>query len=123
MSSLHPTSHGPLIASLALVLAAGLTAVTLRTTAVASAGTVTVPPSIVGSAPFTCTSMGVAAANAGATSQDLKTGFLVGATPKYQQIGLGKATSFADATRDHDVSQNYAALLRAVGEAPALYCV
>src|SRR5262249_34566076 len=27
----------------------------------------------------------VAAANAGATSQDLKTGFLVGATPKYQQ--------------------------------------
>jgi len=30
----------------------------------------------------------VAAANAGATSQDLKTGFLVGATPKYQQIGL-----------------------------------
>jgi putative OPT family oligopeptide transporter len=30
----------------------------------------------------------VAAANAGATSQDLKTGFLVGATPKYQQMGL-----------------------------------
>jgi len=30
----------------------------------------------------------VAAANAGATSQDLKTGFLVGATPRYQQIGL-----------------------------------
>src|SRR5262249_53964675 len=30
----------------------------------------------------------VAAANAGATSQDLKTGFLVGATPKYQQLGL-----------------------------------
>ena len=30
----------------------------------------------------------VAAANAGATSQDLKTGFLVGATPKYQQIGI-----------------------------------
>jgi len=30
----------------------------------------------------------VAAANAGATSQDLKTGYLVGATPKYQQIGL-----------------------------------
>lgn len=30
----------------------------------------------------------VAAANAGNTSQDLKTGFLVGATPKYQQIGL-----------------------------------
>jgi putative OPT family oligopeptide transporter len=30
----------------------------------------------------------VAAANAGATSQDLKTGYLVGATPKYQQISL-----------------------------------
>ena len=30
----------------------------------------------------------IAAANAGATSQDLKTGFLVGSTPKYQQLGL-----------------------------------
>jgi putative OPT family oligopeptide transporter len=30
----------------------------------------------------------VAASNAGATSQDLKTGFLVGATPKYQQIAI-----------------------------------
>ncbi|HSB61023.1 MAG TPA: oligopeptide transporter, OPT family, partial [Vicinamibacteria bacterium] len=30
----------------------------------------------------------IAAANAGATSQDLKTGYLVGATPYYQQIGL-----------------------------------
>jgi len=30
----------------------------------------------------------IAAANAGATSQDLKTGFLVGATPRFQQIGL-----------------------------------
>jgi putative OPT family oligopeptide transporter len=30
----------------------------------------------------------VAAANAGATSQDLKTGFLVGATPRSQQLGL-----------------------------------
>jgi len=30
----------------------------------------------------------VAAANAGATSQDLKTGFLVGATPSKQQLGL-----------------------------------
>ena len=28
----------------------------------------------------------IAAANAGATSQDLKTGYIVGATPKYQQI-------------------------------------
>jgi OPT family oligopeptide transporter len=30
----------------------------------------------------------VAAANGGATSQDLKTGYLVGGTPKYQQIAL-----------------------------------
>ena len=30
----------------------------------------------------------IAAVNAGATSQDLKTGFLVGATPRAQQIGL-----------------------------------
>ncbi|MCC6383641.1 MAG: oligopeptide transporter, OPT family [Bacteroidia bacterium] len=30
----------------------------------------------------------VAAANAGATSQDLKTGYIVGATPRYQQIAL-----------------------------------
>jgi putative OPT family oligopeptide transporter len=30
----------------------------------------------------------IAAANGGATSQDLKTGFLVGATPRKQQIGL-----------------------------------
>ncbi|SPE61236.1 Oligopeptide transporter, OPT family [Verrucomicrobia bacterium] len=29
-----------------------------------------------------------AASNAGATSQDLKTGFLVGATPKYQQVAI-----------------------------------
>ena len=30
----------------------------------------------------------IAAANGGATSQDLKTGFIVGATPIYQQVGL-----------------------------------
>ena len=30
----------------------------------------------------------VAASNGGATSQDLKTGFLVGATPRYQQIAI-----------------------------------
>jgi uncharacterized oligopeptide transporter (OPT) family protein len=30
----------------------------------------------------------VAASNGGSTSQDLKTGFLVGATPKYQQISI-----------------------------------
>src|SRR6266705_2375966 len=39
----------------------------------------------------------IAAANAGGTSQDLKTGYLVGATPIYQQIGLiiGVVTSAA----------------------------
>jgi putative OPT family oligopeptide transporter len=30
----------------------------------------------------------IAASNAGTTSQDLKTGYILGATPKYQQIGL-----------------------------------
>jgi uncharacterized oligopeptide transporter (OPT) family protein len=37
----------------------------------------------------------VAASNAGATSQDLKTGFLVGATPRRQQLGIivGAVTS------------------------------
>src|SRR5512135_255544 len=30
----------------------------------------------------------IAAANAGATSQDLKTGYIVGATPRLQQISL-----------------------------------
>src|SRR5690606_10879449 len=30
----------------------------------------------------------IAASNGGSTSQDLKTGFLVGATPKYQQIAI-----------------------------------
>ncbi|MFN8058222.1 MAG: oligopeptide transporter, OPT family [Vicinamibacterales bacterium] len=30
----------------------------------------------------------IAAANSGATSQDLKTGYIVGATPYYQQVGL-----------------------------------
>src|ERR1700685_311001 len=30
----------------------------------------------------------IAASNAGGTSQDLKTGFLVGATPRYQQLAL-----------------------------------
>ncbi len=37
----------------------------------------------------------IAAANAGATSQDLKTGFLVGATPRYQQIGLFIGVGFS----------------------------
>ena len=30
----------------------------------------------------------IAAANAGATSQDLKTGYIIGATPRYQQLAL-----------------------------------
>jgi len=30
----------------------------------------------------------IAASNGGTTSQDLKTGFLVGSTPKYQQIAI-----------------------------------
>jgi len=38
----------------------------------------------------------IAASNAGATSQDLKTGYLVGATPRYQQLAiLGGSTSSA----------------------------
>jgi putative OPT family oligopeptide transporter len=40
----------------------------------------------------------IAAANAGATSQDLKTGYIVGATPRHQQVGLlvgAVAASFA----------------------------
>jgi uncharacterized oligopeptide transporter (OPT) family protein len=32
--------------------------------------------------------LNIAAAQAGGTSQDLKTGYLVGATPKYQQYGI-----------------------------------
>ncbi|HEV7681252.1 MAG TPA: oligopeptide transporter, OPT family [Pyrinomonadaceae bacterium] len=47
----------------------------------------TAPPYFV-----TCLSIGgivcIAASNGGTTSQDLKTGFLVGATPKYQQIAI-----------------------------------
>ena len=35
-----------------------------------------------------CAIVCIAAANAGATSQDLKTGYIVGATPVYQQLGL-----------------------------------
>ena len=64
----------------------------------------------------------IAAANAGATSQDLKTGFLVGATPVRQQIGLVIGvlvstlvigltirfldTSFATATEPHGIGGN-----------------
>ena len=39
--------------------------------------------------------VGIAASIAGDTSQDLKTGFLLGATPRYQQLGelIGVLTS------------------------------
>jgi putative OPT family oligopeptide transporter len=37
----------------------------------------------------------VAASNGGATSQDLKTGFLLGATPKYQQIAIMIGAAFS----------------------------
>jgi putative OPT family oligopeptide transporter len=60
-----------LMATCALFLAAGWTAPAYGALALTIGGVV-------------C----IAAANAGATSQDLKTGFLVGATPSYQQIGL-----------------------------------
>jgi putative OPT family oligopeptide transporter len=60
-----------LMATCALFLAAGWTAPAYAVLALTIGGVV-------------C----VAAANAGATSQDLKTGFLVGATPSYQQLGL-----------------------------------
>ena len=65
----------------------------------------------------------VAAANAGATSQDLKTGFLVGATPRYQQISLfvgavvssiviGATVKFLDTPTSEMVSQG---LTHAIG--------
>jgi putative OPT family oligopeptide transporter len=60
-----------LMATCALFLAAGWTAPAYAVLALSIGGVV-------------C----IAAANAGATSQDLKTGFLVGATPSYQQMGL-----------------------------------
>jgi len=60
-----------LMATCALFLAAGWTAPAYGALALSIGGVV-------------C----IAAANAGATSQDLKTGYLVGATPSYQQIGL-----------------------------------
>jgi putative OPT family oligopeptide transporter len=60
-----------LMATCALFLLAGWTAAAYGALALAIGGTV-------------C----IAAANAGNTSQDLKTGFLVGATPAYQQLGL-----------------------------------
>jgi putative OPT family oligopeptide transporter len=60
-----------LMATCALFLAAGWTAPAYEALALVVGGTV-------------C----IAAANAGATSQDLKTGYIVGATPYHQQLGL-----------------------------------
>ncbi len=37
----------------------------------------------------------IASANAGTTSQDLKTGFIVGGTPKFQQVGLMLGVTFS----------------------------
>ncbi len=44
----------------------------------------------------------IAAANAGATSQDLKTGYIVGATPFYQQIGLDHRRADVGIRHRHD---------------------
>ena len=60
-----------LIATCAMFLVAGWTGGTYAALAITIGGVVA-----------------IAAANAGATSQDLKTGYLVGATPVRQQIGL-----------------------------------
>ncbi|MBZ5697013.1 MAG: oligopeptide transporter, OPT family [Acidobacteriia bacterium] len=60
-----------LIATCAMFLVAGWTGGTYAALAITIGGVVA-----------------IAAANAGATSQDLKTGYLVGATPVWQQIGL-----------------------------------
>ncbi len=73
-SSANPISGmtiATLMATSAMFLAMGWTATSFAALAVTIGGVV-------------C----IASANAGNTSQDLKTGFLVGATPKYQQYGL-----------------------------------
>jgi putative OPT family oligopeptide transporter len=73
-SSANPISGmtiATLMATSAMFLAMGWTATAFAALAVTIGGVV-------------C----IASANAGNTSQDLKTGFLVGATPKYQQYGL-----------------------------------
>ena len=44
----------------------------------------------------------IAAANAGTTSQDLKTGYIVGATPFYQQLGLIIGVLDVGADHRHD---------------------
>jgi putative OPT family oligopeptide transporter len=73
-SSSNPISGmtvATLLITCLLFLAAGWTGVSYRAMALCTAAIV-------------C----IAASNGGTISQDLKTGFLVGATPKYQQIGI-----------------------------------
>ena len=73
-SSSNPISGmtvATLLITCLLFLAVGWTGVSYRSMALSTAAIV-------------C----IAAAVAGATSQDLKTGFLVGATPRYQQLGI-----------------------------------
>jgi len=73
-SSSNPISGmtvATLLITCLLFLAVGWTGVSYRSMALSTAAIV-------------C----IAAAVAGATSQDLKTGFLVGATPRYQQMGI-----------------------------------
>src|SRR5258708_8281473 len=73
-TSANPVSGmtiGMLMATWAVFLVAGWTAGSYAALAITIGGVVA-----------------IAAANAGATSQDLKTGYLVGATPARQQIGL-----------------------------------
>jgi len=73
-SSANPVSGmtvATLLITCLLFLAAGWTGASYRSMALSTAAIV-------------C----IAAAVAGATSQDLKTGFLVGATPRYQQLGI-----------------------------------
>lgn len=73
-SSSNPISGmtvATLLVTCLLFLAVGWTGVSYRSIALSTAAIV-------------C----IAAAVAGATSQDLKTGFLVGATPRYQQMGI-----------------------------------
>jgi putative OPT family oligopeptide transporter len=62
----------------------------------------------------------IAAANAGATSQDLKTGYIVGATPRSQQIGLiigVLASTFAIGWTLHaiDSSMSFQGITHAIG--------
>jgi len=73
-SSANPVSGmtvATLLITCLLFLAVGWTGVSYRSMALSTAAIVCIAASV-----------------AGATSQDLKTGFLVGATPRYQQLGI-----------------------------------